>query len=452
MKFTELPLHEDLMRGIEAAGFVDCTPVQAEAFAHAFQGRGLYVQSQTGTGKTAAFLITIFQRLLLDPAKKGKKALVVVPPRELAVQVEEEARKLGKFLTFNMASFYGGVGYGAQEAELRKGVDLIVGTPGRLLDFQKQGKLLLRDVGFLVIDEADRMFDMGFLPDLREMLRYLPPREERQTMLFSATLNVRVKNLAWDYMEDPVEIVIEPEHVTVNEIEQVLYHVGSDEKMRLLVGLLRKEDPSSAIIFCNMKRMVEEVAKRLRINGIECEFIIGDLPQQQRLRIIEGMKSGKHEILVATDVAARGLDINDLAMVINYDIPIEPENYVHRIGRTARAGKSGKAVTLACEKYVYGLPAIEKYIERKIPVGELSDELFAEDKSAGMRIRIDRYEAQERGRRDGVLRNRLDKANRGHTVPEWRHLPRRAYQPQHNWRDTLHERIHDRWAREWEAV
>lgn len=400
MKFTELPLHPDLQKSIEDAGFTECTPVQAEAFEVSFAKRDLYVQSQTGTGKTAAFVISIYQRLLSDPAIKGKKALVVVPTRELAVQVEEEARKLGKHLPFRTAAFYGGVAYGPQETALRDGVDLMIGTPGRMLDFQKQGKMLLKDVAFLVIDEADRMFDMGFYPDLREMLRFLPPSSERQTMLFSATLNVRVKNLAWEYMENAAEIVIEPDHVTVEEITQELFHVGSDEKLSLTVGLIKRLDPPSAIIFCNTKRQVEEVAKRLRMNGIECEFIMGDLPQKQRLDIIDGMKTGKHTYLVATDVAARGLDIQDLGLVINYDLPTEPENYVHRIGRTARAGKSGKAVSFACEKFVYGLSAIEKYIGFKIPAGLVDEDLFPVDKSKGTRVHFDRYDEDRPGRDD----------------------------------------------------
>jgi len=270
-----------------------------------------------------------------------------------------------------------------------------VGTPGRVLDLNKSGHMNLMDIAFLVLDEADRMFDMGFYPDLRKLIRAVPPADRRQTMLFSATLNAWVKNLAWEYTKNPFEIAIEPETVTVDEVEQILYHVASGDKMKLLLGILRKENPESALIFCNTKRYAEIVAKRLRLNGLECEFIMGDLPQKKRLKIIDDIKAGKLRLLVATDVAARGLDIEDLAMVINYDIPNESENYVHRIGRTARAGKTGKAVSLASEQDVYELPGIERYIGGKLPSETAVKELFAEDKSEGKRIQTDFYEEPE---------------------------------------------------------
>ncbi|MDR3145824.1 MAG: DEAD/DEAH box helicase, partial [Treponema sp.] len=355
MEFQELNLHPDLQRGITEAGYVTCMPVQEQVLTNAFNGQDLYVQSQTGTGKTAAFLVVIFQRLLTEALLNGKKAIIMVPTRELAVQVEDEAKVLGKYLPFKIGSFYGGVGYTEQQKLLRDNVQILVGTPGRVLDLNGSGKMNLMDIAFLVLDEADRMFDMGFYPDLRKLIRVVPPVDRRQTMLFSATLNNWVKNLAWEYTKNPLEIEITPENVTVEEIDQVLYHVPSDDKMKLLLGILAREKPESAIVFCNTKRYAEIVAKRLRINGIECEFIMGDLPQSKRLRIIEDVKAGRINYLVATDVAARGLDIESLAMVVNYDLPVETENYVHRIGRTARAGKTGKAITLASEQDVYEL-------------------------------------------------------------------------------------------------
>jgi ATP-dependent RNA helicase RhlB len=411
MDFNKLELHSDLQRGIADAGYITCMPVQEQVLANAFGGQDLYVQSQTGTGKTAAFLIVIFQRLLTESLLGGKKAIIMVPTRELAVQVEEEAKVLGKYLPFKVGSFYGGVGYAQQQCLLRDNVQVLVGTPGRVLDLNKSGHMNLMDIAFLVLDEADRMFDMGFYPDLRKLIKVVPPANRRQTMLFSATLNTWVKNLAWEYTKNPFEIEIEPDTVTVDEVDQVLYHVPSGNKMKMLLGILEREKPESAIIFCNTKRYAEIVAKRLRINGYDCEFIIGDLPQVKRLKIIDDIKAGNIRFLAATDVAARGLDIEGLALVVNYDLPVESENYVHRIGRTARAGRTGKAVTLVSEQDVYELPDIEKYIGKKIPSQIAGEELYAADKSEGLRIRTDFYDDRDsrdqgRGRsRDGYSRD-----------------------------------------------
>jgi len=401
MKFTELNLHPDLQRGIDDAGFVDCMPVQEMVFVHSLKGEDIYAQSQTGTGKTAAFLISILQRIMTDSNLRAKKALIVAPTRELAVQIEAEAEKLGKYLDVKAGAFYGGVSYGPQVDMLRANVQIIVGTPGRVIDLLRQGKMILKDVGFLVIDEADRMFDMGFIDDLRHLLRYLPPADMRQTYLFSATLGLRVKDLAWEYMVNPNEIAIEPEKVTVELVTQELYHVGTHEKLPLLLGLLDREKPGSCLIFCNQKFMVEELARRLKMNGVSCEFIMGDLPQSKRLEVIERLKAGSIATLVATDVAARGLDIEALDLVVNYDVPEDAESYVHRIGRTARAGKAGKAITLACEKFVYGLYSIEKYLGSKIPVMPITDELIFEDKSAGVHFSRERGGEGRGGRRGG---------------------------------------------------
>ena len=384
MKFNELDLCSNIQKGINEAGYITCMPVQENVFKHSFKGKDIYAQSQTGTGKTAAYLISIFQRILTDSESKNRKVLILAPTRELAIQIETEAKKLGKYLDLSIGSFFGGVGYEKQLKMLGKNVQFIIGTPGRIIDLVQQGKMILRDVGFLVIDEADRMFDMGFIDDLRKLLKFLSSSENRQTFLFSATLNFRVKNLSWEYMSSPIEITIEPEQVTVELISQELYHVGIDEKFSILLGLFSKEKPGSSIIFCNQKNITEEVARKLKINDIDCEFIMGDLPQYKRTDVINRMKSGLLKVLVATDVAARGLDIDSLDLVVNYDIPVDPESYVHRIGRTARAGKTGKAISLACEKFVYGLPAIEKFINGKIPVFPVTDELLLHDKSAGM--------------------------------------------------------------------
>jgi ATP-dependent RNA helicase RhlB len=392
MKFSELNLHKDLMLGIEDARFTDCLPVQERTYEHTLKGRDVMVQSQTGSGKTAAFLVSIYQLFTEGSYKNQKRALIIAPTRELAVQIEDEAKILGVHLPFRTGCFYGGVGYEQQQNLLHKGVDIVIGTPGRLIDLNQSRKLNFGDIGILVIDEADRLFDMGFLPDIRRMVKKMPDASQRQTMLFSATLTGRVRELAMEYMNDPVEIEVAPEQVTVNTVSQCIYHVARDEKMSLLLGVLKKENPSSALIFTNMKTTAIRVARQLEHNGLGCEYIIGDLPQKQRLKIINAIKTGTIRILVATDVAARGLHINDLDLVVNYDLPADPEAYVHRIGRTARAGKRGKAITLVCESYVYGLEAIESLINMKIPVEWAEESEYVKDISAGMRLHDERRE------------------------------------------------------------
>lgn len=403
MNYSELNLDENLQKGLGEAGYVVCTPVQEQVISNSLDGSDLYVQSQTGTGKTAAYLVSIMQELLAfkggEENSTAKTALVLVPTRELAVQVEEEAGKLGKFTGLKCASFFGGVSYEKQLASLKNGVDIIIGTPGRIIDLAESKQMNLSDVAFLSIDEADRMFDMGFYPDLRKLINFLPEPEKRQTMLFSATLNTYVKNLAYEYTKDAKEITIEAENITVDEIDQELIHVSSDDKIRLLVGIIQREKPESLIIFCNTKKMCEVLSKRLEINGIKSEFIIGDLPQSKRLKIMDSFKAGKISCLVATDVAARGIDVNDLAMVVNFDLPNEAENYVHRIGRTARAGKSGKAYTFCSEQDVYSLAPIERYIEKSIPSRVAVEEDFGEDLSRDKWIRVGNWRDGDDDRR-----------------------------------------------------
>lgn len=389
MKFSELHLTEQTYSGIQAAGFESCMPVQEKVFSHSLSGKDVMVQSQTGTGKTAAFLITILERFSKKEEGSSSKALVIVPTRELAVQIAQEAELLSSGLSkLTVGTFYGGVGYAQQDKLLQGEVDLYIGTPGRLLDYQKAGKIDFKAMDLVVVDEADRMFDMGFYPDILEMFKKMRPRDKRQTMLFSATLTNRARNLAWDFMNEPVEIEIEPEVITVKEINQQLFHVSKSEKFSVLLRLLAKIGPSNALIFTNTKSMAVELAKRLEINGYDAHMLMGDLPQKKRLQVIDKMKEGKIKFLVATDVAARGLHVDDLELVINYDIPEDFENYVHRIGRTARAGKSGHAITLACEQFVYGLESIEEYIQMKIPVVWLDEQEYppVEDKSAHLRF------------------------------------------------------------------
>jgi len=383
MTFEELNLDPPLLRGIQDMGFTALTPVQERTLVVSLAGRDVAVQSQTGTGKTAAFLITIFQRQR-QVAAAWRKALIVAPTRELAVQIEEEAKLLGRHLDLRSGCFYGGVGYHRQEAALKRGVDIMVGTPGRLLDLEQKGTLSMKGIGFLVIDEADRLFDMGFLPDIRRILRRVPPLQYRQTMLFSATLSGPALQIAREHMNQPERIAIRPEKITVDAVHQELYHVGSGEKLGLLLGILRRDRPRSVLIFTNMKHDAERLSRRLEANGYANEYLTGDLAQSKRLQIIDDFKSGRQKIVVATDVAARGLHIEDLDLVVNYDVPNESESYVHRIGRTARAGKSGKAVPLACEKYVLNLDPIQELIQYKIPVIYPEDDLFLPDKSRGL--------------------------------------------------------------------
>jgi ATP-dependent RNA helicase RhlB len=393
MNFNELKLESRLLHGIADRGYEELTAVQEQTLAVTLQGLDVAVQSQTGTGKTAAFLITLFERILLDGAPKKKMALIIVPTRELAVQIEKEARLLNRYLGFAIGSFFGGVGYVGQLALLKKGLDIVIGTPGRLLDLGERGYLRLKDVGILVIDEADRLFDMGFLPDIKRLLQKMPPRQARQNMLFGATLNRVSIKIAAEYLNHPEFIEVTPEQVTVDTILQELYYVKSHIKMNLMLGILKAQAPQNALIFTNMRHVAFRLAKSLQSNGFRSRHLTGDLPQTQRLKIMNDFMAGKFAFLVATDVAARGLHIDGLEMVINYDLPQDCENYVHRIGRTARAGNSGKAISLASEGTADHLEAIESFIGMKIPVQKASHELFATDMSLE-----DSYRKRFRGR------------------------------------------------------
>ncbi len=414
MKFHQLELDPRILSAVDDLNFTHCTPVQEATFSHTLAGRDVYVQSRTGTGKTAAFLITIYQ-LFLTGNLERRRALIIAPTRELAVQIEQDAKKLGTYLPFSMGTFHGGVGYKAQEEMLKNKVDLIIGTPGRILDLANSRNLSFKDMGIIVIDEADRLFDMGFYPDIRKVFRKALPPTERMTMLFSATLSTRVRHLAWEFMNNPAEVAVTPEKITVDEISQVLYHVSAEEKTNLLLGILAKEKPGSTLIFTNTKQMAVELSKRLKANGYKNRYIMGDLHQSKRLSVINTMKAGNLDILVATDVAARGLHIEDLDLVVNYDLPDDCENYVHRIGRTARAGKAGKAVSLVCERYVYNLPAIESFIGMKIPVEWPDPSMFVEDNSANLNLDAERYarRTDAKRRRKSVPTPRTGKTPRG---------------------------------------
>ncbi len=387
MDFRSLALPDVVQRGVESMGFSTCTPIQEQVLPIALAGKDVAGQAQTGTGKTAAFLITIFARLLRHrgapdrgagvPAH-GPRALVIAPTRELVMQILHDAEGLGQFTGLTMQAVYGGIDYRKQRDQVRQGCDILIGTPGRLIDYLKQHVYTLRATEVLVIDEADRLFDMGFIADLRFLLRRLPPYDKRQSMLFSATLSYAVMELAYEHMNDPVKIAVSPEQVTAENVEHVLYHVGRHEKLPLLLGLFRREQPTRTLIFVNTKRAGESLAQRLCENRYPAKAITGDLDQRVRLRLVRDFKSGELPILVATDVASRGLHIEDVSHVINYDLPQDAENYVHRVGRTARAGASGKAISLACEEYVEALQGIEELAGFKIPVEMAHDDLFVQ--------------------------------------------------------------------------
>jgi ATP-dependent RNA helicase RhlB len=377
VEFRSLPIPDPVMRGIDAVGFTTCTPIQEKSLPISLSGKDVAGQAQTGTGKTAAFLITVFSRLLKHPGRKeGPRALIIAPTRELVVQIMQDAEGIGEFTGLVFHAVYGGVDYAKQREQLRDGVDVLIGTPGRLIDYFKQRVYTLRHAEVLVIDEADRMFDMGFIADLRFLLRRLPPYDQRQSMLFSATLSWDVMELAYEHMNDPHKVAIEPEKITAEKVEHVLYHVGRHEKLPLLIGLLQGEKPERTLMFVNTKREAEWLTQRLADNGFQAGALTGDLHQRVRLRVLRDFKAGTLPILVATDVASRGLHIEGVTHVVNYDVPQDPEDYVHRIGRTARAGASGRALTLACESYAEALEPIEKMIGFRLPVVHVEDHML----------------------------------------------------------------------------
>lgn len=381
LEFSSLELADAVRRGIQDAGFVTATPIQEAALPLALRGKDVAGQSQTGTGKTAAFLIAAFTRCLTHPTPPrsgvtSPRVLIIAPTRELVVQIEADARLLGAHTGLDILAVYGGIDYNKQRDALREGCDILVGTPGRLIDYLKQHIWSPGKVEVLVIDEADRMFDMGFIADLRFILRRLPRPEKRQSFLFSATLSFRVMELTWEFMNNPSQITITPQQKTAEKAEQVLYHVGREEKFNLLLGLLRREGGSRILIFSNTREEARRLEDRLGRNGWEARALTGDVDQKKRLKILNDFKDGQLPILVATDVASRGLHIEGVSHVVNWDMPQDAEDYVHRIGRTARAGAAGKAISLVDEAGALALEPIEKFITQKIQVDWAEDDLF----------------------------------------------------------------------------
>jgi ATP-dependent RNA helicase RhlB len=380
--FASLGLKPEVLEGIRQAGFVDCTPIQAQTLPIALAGRDVAGQAQTGTGKTAAFLVALYQALLTRPASANRsatsvRALIVAPTRELAVQIHRDALVLGAHTGFKHVVVFGGIDYEKQRQQLGAGCDVLIGTPGRLIDYFKQHVFDLKSAQVVVLDEADRMFDLGFIADIRYILRRLPPPGRRQSMLFSATLSHRVLELAYEHMNNPELVRIEPDKMTVDAVRQLMYYPSMEEKVPLLIGLLHQSEAVRTMVFVNTKRMAERLEGILKANGFEAQALSGDVPQNKRLRFLRDFHDGKLAVLIATDVASRGLHIPDVSHVFNFDLPQDAPDYVHRIGRTARAGAEGDAISFACEEFAVSLPEIESYIGHKIPFAPISPELLA---------------------------------------------------------------------------
>lgn len=370
LSFDSLDLVEPLRQGIKEAGFTHCTPIQALTLPHALAGKDVAGQAQTGTGKTAAFLLAIFQQLLENPKGDGRhpRALVLAPTRELALQIHKDALALGEHNGLTLGLAYGGVDYEKQRKMLQDGVDVLIGTPGRIIDYFKQKVFNLNQIEVMVLDEADRMFDLGFIKDIRYVLRRLPPMDQRQCLLFSATLSQRVLELAYEHMNDPELLKVEADQVTSDNVVQSVYYPANEEKLRLLVSLLRGMTEARVMIFTNTRAATDRVQRTLEANDFHAASISGQVPQKKRQSLMRRFHDGEIPILVATDVAARGLHIPDVTHVINFDLPQDAADYVHRIGRTARLGAKGEAISFACENYAFHLPEIEAYIGYSIPV------------------------------------------------------------------------------------
>lgn len=465
LKFSSLNLHPNLLKGIEDAGFEYCTPIQALALPLALEGKDVAGQAQTGTGKTAAFLLATMQRLILDDEKKAAelkadvptesgepetaetegddeqsgeasttskkeksaqksaavkdlkaiRSLILAPTRELAIQIHKDAVELSKHTDLKLGLAYGGTGYESQRATIEAGVDILIGTPGRVIDYYKQGVFHLKNIQVAVMDEADRMFDLGFITDIRYLLRRMPEPKSRLNLLFSATLSFRVDELAYEHMNAPEPVKVESEMV-VQRIEEVAYYPAQNEKISLLINLLRQGDRDRALVFINTKHEAAKIFDWLEANDLKAAILSGDVPQDRREKLLKRFHDGKVDILVATDVAARGLHIPNVSHVYNYDLPQDAEDYVHRTGRTARAGASGHAVSFICEKYAYSMMDIEEFIGHALPVQPIDEALLVppENKPAFR----ERKPRDTRGRQGG--RSRPDDPSRSAGKPQRR--------------------------------
>jgi ATP-dependent RNA helicase RhlB len=392
-RFSNLELSDSIIKGLKDAGFINCSPIQDKSLPLLLRGKDVAGQAQTGTGKTATFLLATFQHLINDESEKIKnpRALILAPTRELAIQIHKDALLLSPYLNLKFALIYGGTDYQKQLDKIKGNVDVIIGTPGRIIDFYKQGAFTLDNIQVTVMDEADRMFDLGFIKDIRFILRRMPPPEKRLNLLFSATLSYKVTELAYEHMNNPVLVKIESEEVTSKAINQVAYCPANEQKIPLLLGLLKHHQPQRGIVFVNTKRAAEQLDDYLQANGYKTALLSGDVPQDKRQRLLNDFQENRVTLMIATDVAARGLHIPDVSHVFNYDLPQDVEDYVHRIGRTARFGASGEAISFICEEYAYSMPDIESYIGEKVPVQPITDEIIISDV-----IKPERREPRER--------------------------------------------------------
>ncbi|TNE87810.1 ATP-dependent RNA helicase RhlB [Porticoccus sp.] len=373
LRFHDLGLPLPLMRGIADLGFKYCSPIQARSLPFSLRAHDVVGKAQTGTGKTAAFLVTIITELLNHPVVEDEhyageaRALIIAPTRELVMQIADDARALCKHTELHVHTLVGGMDYDKQKRHLSESqCDILVATPGRLLDFASSHDVYLDRVEILVLDEADRMLDMGFIPQVRRIVRLTPYRENRQTLFFSATFTPEVISLADQWTVDPIHVEIEPENVATDTVDQKVFITSAEEKFRLLYNIIRQDEVESVIVFANRRDQCRRLQEKLQNKGFSVGLLSGDVPQNKRVRTLDDFKSGKLKVLVATDVAGRGIHIDGISHVVNYTLPEESEDYVHRIGRTGRAGKLGTSISFACEDDAFLLEPIQKLLGRKL--------------------------------------------------------------------------------------
>lgn len=378
-KFSDFSIHENVLKALDNAGYANCTPIQAMCMPLIEKGADIAGQAQTGTGKTIAFLTATFNKLLNVESKGQPRAIILAPTRELAIQIHKDAIVFAEATGLSLGLVYGGEGYESQRLQLQQGVDVLIGTTGRVIDYHKQGVFNLDSIQAVVLDEADRMFDLGFINDIRYLFTKMPDRTERLNLVFSATMSYKVKELAYSHMNEPTHLQVEPDQMTGKRIQEELFYPESDSKIQLLLSLIEDDWPDKAIVFANTKHACEKVYNWMKADRHRVGLLTGDVNQRKRLSILENFSKGDLDFLVATDVAARGLHIPEVTHVYNFDLPDDREDYVHRIGRTGRAGASGHAISFACESYVYNLPAIEEYIGHTIPVSQFDPEGLLDD-------------------------------------------------------------------------